>query len=507
MDMVDRVESTVCRPAFLLAVGVLVVNDHFLKGIGLLPGWLTGKLSDVAGLFFFPVLLVVLLARVSRLQDISEVRRLFGAVAAVVAVAFSALNLVPSLAGRFSRVWGVWTPDATDLVCLPSVVLAGFWLDRRVRREMPGFEPSRLARFALVVLASAASLATSPPPAETPESSLQNRRDASLGFVDSSTRLLVETEREGFLRVSLDGTERLDLASERFRLRAIASESSRLIWTDNRGRYFGQTLGEEPRRLLASSDYNYESMTRTGWAVVFSKGRNIYLCDGCEQPPTKVAQFDRSVGQAKISPDGEWVAVSLRALHPDPVWWKVEYGVVEQRPAKLLLVDVATGKTKTIADDAGAMHAMAWSIDAEQLYFNPYGPKRRGYAVENGRWENLSESEISPDDLFPPSNRRPGTCSRGAGRLGLQRAGGRQGLEGLEIVREDGSTEQIVDLEITGAIEEDGRYRSPIGEHFFADGCDYVVFEFDRAFWVVDVETHIVGRLVVGSTAWVLDNE
>jgi hypothetical protein len=33
-----------------------VVNDHVLKGSGLLPAAVTGKLSDVAGLFFFPVL-------------------------------------------------------------------------------------------------------------------------------------------------------------------------------------------------------------------------------------------------------------------------------------------------------------------------------------------------------------------------------------------------------------------------------------------------------------------
>ena len=34
----------------MVSLGVLVANDHFLKGSGLLPGWLTGKLSDLAGL-------------------------------------------------------------------------------------------------------------------------------------------------------------------------------------------------------------------------------------------------------------------------------------------------------------------------------------------------------------------------------------------------------------------------------------------------------------------------
>jgi len=39
----------------LAAVLVLAVNDHVLKGSGLLPDMVTGKLSDVAGLFFFPI--------------------------------------------------------------------------------------------------------------------------------------------------------------------------------------------------------------------------------------------------------------------------------------------------------------------------------------------------------------------------------------------------------------------------------------------------------------------
>jgi hypothetical protein len=45
----------ILHPAMLVAMGTLIVNDHVLKG--LYPGLLTGKLSDVAGLLFFPVFL------------------------------------------------------------------------------------------------------------------------------------------------------------------------------------------------------------------------------------------------------------------------------------------------------------------------------------------------------------------------------------------------------------------------------------------------------------------
>lgn len=44
----------------LLALATLIINDHLLKGSGWLPGVATGKLSDFAGLFFFPVLLATL---------------------------------------------------------------------------------------------------------------------------------------------------------------------------------------------------------------------------------------------------------------------------------------------------------------------------------------------------------------------------------------------------------------------------------------------------------------
>ena len=42
------------HPMVIGAIAIFIVNDHVLKPAA--PGWLTGKLSDVAGLIFFPVL-------------------------------------------------------------------------------------------------------------------------------------------------------------------------------------------------------------------------------------------------------------------------------------------------------------------------------------------------------------------------------------------------------------------------------------------------------------------
>jgi hypothetical protein len=45
----------ILSPVALCAIALLVLNDHVLKAAA--PGFVTGKLSDVAGLVFFPLLL------------------------------------------------------------------------------------------------------------------------------------------------------------------------------------------------------------------------------------------------------------------------------------------------------------------------------------------------------------------------------------------------------------------------------------------------------------------
>ncbi len=49
--------SCLVHPWSLLALGLLGINDHCLKGTA--PSWLTGKLSDFAGLFYFPFLVII----------------------------------------------------------------------------------------------------------------------------------------------------------------------------------------------------------------------------------------------------------------------------------------------------------------------------------------------------------------------------------------------------------------------------------------------------------------
>ena len=155
-------------PTWLLALVVLALNDHLLKGAGLLPGAVTGKLSDFAGLLVAPVLLAVLLRVRSR-------RGLLLCHAAVAAV-FAGINLSPAVADAWTSLMGlVWpwhiTVDPTDLVALPALALGWRALVPAMTRPLPALPPlvPRLAQASAVALGSFFCVATSqnhPPTAE-----------------------------------------------------------------------------------------------------------------------------------------------------------------------------------------------------------------------------------------------------------------------------------------------------------------------------------------------------
>jgi len=126
--------------AWLIAFAVLVLNDHWLKGSGLLPGALTGKLSDFAGLFVAPVLL----SGCSALFGWRGVRARVTWFA-FLSVGFCAIKLNATAAGALEAVLGAcggpsrfWS-DPTDLLAL--VVLPLAW--RAARALEPTLDPKR----------------------------------------------------------------------------------------------------------------------------------------------------------------------------------------------------------------------------------------------------------------------------------------------------------------------------------------------------------------------------
>lgn len=118
----DR-ESGLLHPVALIAIAVLVINDHVLKDA--YPSWLTGKLSDVAGLVFFPLLLAVLLAPVARLGRIGR-EHLIALCVIATGVGFAAIKLWEPATVVCEHVlgWLQLSPGPVQIVRDPTDLLA-----------------------------------------------------------------------------------------------------------------------------------------------------------------------------------------------------------------------------------------------------------------------------------------------------------------------------------------------------------------------------------------------
>ena len=131
------------HPVPLCAIVMMAVNDHLLKGSGLLPGAVTGKLSNICGMIFFPVFMTALVD--TGLFGLDRLLRLIGRpysvpyrlshrklLVAVIAtgMGFAGLQLFPEvvrLYAAFHHLFGIAvavTRDITDLLALPFLLVA-----------------------------------------------------------------------------------------------------------------------------------------------------------------------------------------------------------------------------------------------------------------------------------------------------------------------------------------------------------------------------------------------
>jgi hypothetical protein len=137
-------------PLAIAALAVLFVNDHDLKQRW--PGWLTGKLSDLAGLVLLPIVLLTLLELVR--GAVSETPWPTRACCLIAGTGFVLLECWPPASLLFRatlgtlqwpvRAWLAGHPvelrwvrhvaDREDLVALPALLLPWWYGTRRARR-------------------------------------------------------------------------------------------------------------------------------------------------------------------------------------------------------------------------------------------------------------------------------------------------------------------------------------------------------------------------------------
>jgi hypothetical protein len=132
------------HPVALAAVALLVVNDWVLKprpGQGAIARAVTGKLSDVAGLVFAPVVLTAVIglvlhlaARLGARVDPSLSRRRLIVCTVAIGAGFAAVKLIPAAAHALVAMLSHVRPaavvlDRSDLACLPALAIA-WWIGR-----------------------------------------------------------------------------------------------------------------------------------------------------------------------------------------------------------------------------------------------------------------------------------------------------------------------------------------------------------------------------------------
>lgn len=154
-----RPELALTTVSWIAALALLALNDHVLKHAGALPDWLTGKLSDFAGLYVAPALLATLL----RVRSRSALALCHVAVGA----GFAAINLDPGCAAwcvRALSAFGIhWriVSDAADLIALPILLASMHWLGAAMTRDDAVTRVTRRAQQLLAVAGLACCMATS----------------------------------------------------------------------------------------------------------------------------------------------------------------------------------------------------------------------------------------------------------------------------------------------------------------------------------------------------------
>lgn len=365
MDAVRRTLSGSTRraawlghPAFFACVAVLLLNDRVLKAE--VPGWWTGKLSDVAGVAMIGVVVSVL------------VGPRFGLPLA--AVAFTVLKTVPGVAETAAPILGGATlRDPTDLLALvvlvpldrvlavsarPDPIVAG---SRRAASRV-GAVLAAMAGSVLVVGATTATACVLP----TVVRDLSASGDNLVARVDLQSREIVWavsddagrtwTEAEG----PLDGTEgSREVCASDGSCWAVVPQRS-ITRTDPDGReQVEHALDDDDRAYLARSCGGSDDSILDSVVLIESDAGPVVVTN------------NGTGGVLVREGDGTWTQVSVlwadepTRLEPDPISTAARIALVPGGPVLAGVVAVVAIVRRRSAQDvvgAVAVVVLAWLV-------------------------------------------------------------------------------------------------------------------------------------------------
>ena len=155
--------AALASPPSLAAIALLLINDHLLKQLW--PSFLTGKLSDFAGLYFAPFVVLAVIFAIPFGPVQAQPWRVAFVGYLVIATCFAALKLSQASAGPLLAIASglgfpvVVAADPTDLAALCMLPLSYYAWSARAR--WPGGRPRVLLRAASFVVAALSIVASS----------------------------------------------------------------------------------------------------------------------------------------------------------------------------------------------------------------------------------------------------------------------------------------------------------------------------------------------------------
>lgn len=152
--------KAITHPLTIFSLFLLILNDHYLKYQ--YPSNLTGKISDFAGLFFFPFLIAVIINLL--IANWSEERIMIFSLI-ITALWFSLIKLNPFINHLTETILSTITNSPSQIILDPTDLLAliSLWpswkLWEHLKHQITNRKPSRLT-YLIIGVATLASLAT-----------------------------------------------------------------------------------------------------------------------------------------------------------------------------------------------------------------------------------------------------------------------------------------------------------------------------------------------------------